>query len=81
MQWALVERELLMEPLVIVRAWDRVVEELGHWLVHRDQVLAMELRPDLDQLLVQIFQHDRALVLQELDVEQRLVVMDLPVRV
>jgi hypothetical protein len=80
MQRAIVESDLLVQPLVIIRAWHGVAEELGTPLVHRHQVLAMGLRPDFNELTVQRFQHPGALILQELNVMQRLVMVNVPVR-
>lgn len=40
----------------------------------------MNLRPDRDQRVVQWLQKDRALVLQEVNVEQGLFVVDVPMR-
>lgn len=81
MQWSPIERDLLMQPLVIVCTWHGVLEELSHRLVDRHEVLAMDLRPDSNELAIQRLKHDRALVLQELDVEQGLLMEDVPVRV
>lgn len=66
---AVIERELLMQPLMVVRARHRVVEELGHRLVHGHAVLAVDASEHWHQDVVQPVQHDRAFVLQELDVE------------
>lgn len=81
MHRTIIERDQLMQALMVVLTNNGVLEELRHRLVHVYALLPMGLCPDFEQTVVELHVQHATFAAQELDVKHCLVPLDVPMRV